>query len=306
MMPTTSSMKNPKLPRCYASAVFVGVGLLFAACDKNHEAQQATEKQELALARSSSNNRTPEAQKHSSHKKTPSPTPLESALAITSLPERQKSLAEIAWNAIETDPELAHKAFAHLAAGSAEKLPLIQHYAIRLTEQNPDEALAWADSLGTESEIAAAKSHIALALAETDPLRAANLLSESGIAGREFDVAIVQVIQRWAAKSPKDAAAWVSNFPQGMAREAGIREISQKWLTQDPTAAFAWITATNDQPLRREIARAMEGALLKSPKEQQEQMRQQASLALQEELLQQRSNALLDVGDDVPRDAASN
>jgi hypothetical protein len=290
----------------YLSFISIGMGLLIAACDKKQEAQQTSEKKNLTTARSSSNSRTPETLNHSRHKKTATANALEAALAIASLPERQKSLAEIAWNAIETDPELAHKAFGNLAVDSAEKLQLIQHYAIRLTEQNPDEALAWAEALGTQTEIAAAKNHIALALAETDPLRAAKLLSESGMAGRDFDVAIVQVIQRWATKSPKDAAAWVSNFPQGQAREAGIREISQKWLPQDPTAAFAWITATTDKPLRMEIARAMEGALLKSPKEQQEQMRQQASSALQEELLRQRSNALLDMGDDVPRDAASN
>ena len=48
---------------------------------------------------------------------------------------------------------------------------------MRLTEQNPDEALAWAGTLGSEPEIAAAKGKIALVLAETDPQSEVQLIS---------------------------------------------------------------------------------------------------------------------------------
>jgi hypothetical protein len=94
-----------------------------------------------------------------------------------------------------------------------------------------------------------------LIISDTDPQRAANLLSESGIAGRTFDVAAVQVIQRWAAQSPSHAAEWVALFPPGAAREAGIKIIAEHWLARDAPAAIAWSDTLHD-----EVARAVKGA----------------------------------------------
>jgi hypothetical protein len=230
---------------------------------------------------------------------------LQAAIEIESPADRSKAIAELAWNAIENFPDIASQAFLQLPEGSEEKRRLIQHYAMRLAEQDLAEALSWASSLGSEQEIAVANAQIALVIAESDPYRAANLLSESGLINRDFDVAVVQVVQRWAAQSPADASAWVTQFPSGAAREAGIRMISEQWLPRDASAAFAWLSTTTDTKLRSEIARAMEGILLKSPKEKQDLWRQKASPSLQEELLQQRSNAMLDVGNDLPPDTHS-
>ncbi|HSH14844.1 MAG TPA: hypothetical protein VLD18_02345, partial [Verrucomicrobiae bacterium] len=140
--------------------------------------------------------------------------------------DREKAIAEVAWNALETDPELAAEAFLKLPHDSPERLRLIQYHGMRLAESDPEAAIAWADGLESEQETAAAKGVIALTLAETEPLRAANLISESGIAGREFEVAVVQIIQRWAAKDPVEAVAWVASFPASPARQAGIRAVA--------------------------------------------------------------------------------
>lgn len=224
----------------------------------------------------------------------------EAAIKIESPVVREKALADVAWNALEIDPDLAHEAFRQLPANSPEKIRLIQHYAMRLAEQDPDEALAWADSLGTDQEIAAAKEQIALVIAESDPHRAANLISESGITGREFDVAVVQVIQRWAAKSAPDAAAWVSSFPQGEAREAGIRIIAEKWLPSDAPAAFNWLRNMSDTVIRKETARAMEGVILQQPQDIRDTWLRQADAGIRRELEEQLGNAINDVGDNIP------
>jgi hypothetical protein len=185
---------------------------------------------------------------------------LKSAAGIESLATREKAIADVAWNALETDPDLAWEALLQLPADGSEKIRLLQHYAMRLAEQNPDEALAWASTLGTSEEVAAACGQIALIIAETDPQRAANLLSESGIAGRTFDVATIQVIQRWAAQSPSNAAAWVALFPQGAAREAGIKIIAEQWLARDAPAAIAWSDTLHEEGLREEVTRAVKEA----------------------------------------------
>lgn len=272
------------------------LGLLLVCCDKpgssdNHDDEPAS----TSAAR----------RRHSVREQTPDQAAalrdlLETALAIESPAAREKALADVAWSAMETDPELAHEAFHRLSADSPEKIRLIQHYAMRLSERNSEEALEWADSLETELETAAAIGQIALAIAETDPLRAANLLSESGIAGRDFDVALVQVIQRWAASSPPDAAGWVSTFPPGEARQAGIKFIAERWLPGDASAAFQWYDSLKDPELRKESAWAMEGVLLQQPQEIREAWLQHADARIQSELEQQREQAIKDIGDNIP------
>jgi hypothetical protein len=217
--------------------------------------------------------------------------------------EREKALAAIAWNTIETDSKIAHEAFGKMSPGSLEKIRLIQHYAMRLAEQNIDEAIAWAEALENETEKSAALSHIAIALAETDPQRAAHWLTEADIPGRDFEVAVVQVIQRWAAKSPAEAAAWVSQFPQNPARDAGVKFISERWLPSDAPAAFAWLSSMKNAELRQETARAMEGIILQQSEETRAAWLQHANEAIQKELEQQRENALKDVGNNVPTSA---
>jgi len=225
---------------------------------------------------------------------------MEKADKLESPAAHEKALADIAWNAIESDPALAHEAFQRLPTDSPERIRLIQHYAIAMAEADVEAALAWADALDSDGEIAAAKAQIALAIAETDPRRAANLLSESGVAGREFDVAVVQVIQRWSAKSVPDAAAWVITFPPGAAREASIGVIAGQWLPSDPTAAFAWFNTLQNEDLRKEAARAMEGVLLQQPSEIRDAWLQHANAINISELEQQREQALRDVGNNIP------
>lgn len=214
--------------------------------------------------------------------------------------DRAKALADVAWNALETDPDTAHEAFLQLPADSPEMIRLIQHYALRLAEQDPEAAIAWAEALGTELEVATAKYQIALALAEADPLRAANLLSESGLAGRELDVAVVQVIQRWAAKSAPAAAAWVAAFPQGASRSAGIGAVVERWLPGDPAAAFGWLGGLKDAEFKAEAARAMQGIILQQSADVQKEWLQHADPGIRAELERQHDQALLDVGDNIP------
>ena len=230
---------------------------------------------------------------------------LELAAGIESPAAREKAIGDVAWNALETDPELACEAFLQLPTGSAEKIRLIQHYAMRLAEQDPDEALIWAAKLGSEEEISAAYSQIALALAETDPRRAANLLSESGIVSREFDVAVVQVVQRWAAQSPPDAADWVVLFPPGPAREASIKIIADRWLQADAQSAFSWLANLQDPGIRREAVLGLEEAILQQPSNIRDTWLQQADNGIQSELELQREHAIKEVGDNIPIHQAS-
>ncbi|MCE9518711.1 MAG: hypothetical protein K8R87_03995, partial [Verrucomicrobia bacterium] len=225
---------------------------------------------------------------------------LETDLKIESPAAREKALAIVAWNALDIDPDLASEAFLKLRTDSVEKIRLIQHYAMRLAEQDMEAAIAWARNAGSELEIAAASSQIAIVLSETDPRRAAVLLSETGVDGRDFDVAVVQVLQRWATQSAADAAAWAASFQPGAARQAGITHIVSQWMLTDAPAAFGWLNAIKDRVVRKEALLAIEKFILQQPRVSHDTWLQYADSKTRKELDLQRQAALAEVGHNVP------
>ena len=224
---------------------------------------------------------------------------LKNAVALESSEARETALIEVAWSALEIDSDLALEALRQLPTGNTEKILLIQHYAIRLAEQSPAEAITWAATLELEEEKTAARSQIALVLAETDPYRAASLLSESRIAGHEFDQAAIQILERWADRSAPEAAAWASSFPPGPARKAGISLIVSRWTTTDTDAAFAWIASLQDAGVRNEAFLAMEKAVITQPQSLQDAWLAHADAKTLNELEQKREQAIKEADDNL-------
>jgi hypothetical protein len=184
-------------------------------------------------------------------------SPLAAALAIQSPEEREEAIAEIAWNALESDPEVAREAFEKLSQDSEPRLKLLRHFAMNLAAGNPEEAFEWVSGLESDLEKSAAIERIAWVISEEDPARAAQLLSEFGIEGRGFDVAVVRVLQRWASQNPSDAAAWVALFPAGEVRETGIRTVISEWTESDPKTAISWMAGLTEREIRDEGALAI-------------------------------------------------
>lgn len=182
---------------------------------------------------------------------------------------RDRSLETVIESSLELDPELAADAFNQLDPEGPVRQQLLGHFAMRLAEHDPDNATRWAAALKTDEERSLAFGGIALAVSSSDPEAAAKLLSDSGVASRDFDVAVVQVIQRWAAKSPAAAAAWVTRFDPGEARSAGLKELVSAWADDNATAAFDWIFSIQDPTTHAEAVNAMAEAILDRPGEDQ-------------------------------------
>lgn len=247
------------------------LGLLVASCDKPKKSVTVPAAQTDGPRVTKSNRSAPDDPPKSRDQLLAA---FKQAEEMSSPEEKNRALAEAIWDALELEPELARAGLQKLTAGSDEKNRLLQHFAMRLAEQNVDEAVKWATALETEDEKSQAFGKIALVLSENDPQRAARLLSDSGVAGREFDVAVVQVVQRWAAQAPADAAAWVVLFDPGEARSAGLKETLSVWSRNDPQAAFAWIAAIQDEQIHREAVAGMAESILEQPESiQQERLK---------------------------------
>ncbi|MBJ7424905.1 MAG: hypothetical protein JHD23_10480 [Akkermansiaceae bacterium] len=194
------------------------------------------------------------------------------AVTIQSPQEREQALQEIVWNAIEIDPDLAQEAFLQMTPGSEEKNQLIQHFAMTLAGENHEAAMQWAAGLKNDQEEALALNSIALVLSENDPVKAAQILSDSGVAGRDLDVAVVQVIQRWADISPADAAAWVQLFDSGEARQAGLKAIISTWIRADPRGTMSWISSLQRPEIYQDATLGMAETIFDLPVSEQEEM----------------------------------
>ncbi len=264
--------------------ISVGIGLSLVSCDKPDSLSDRQDQQTKGEAVGN--------KKYAVRREVIDPldelrTKLDVARKTKSSEEREKAFAEVAWNAIEIDSEIAHEAFANLPAESSEKLRLIQHYAMRLAEQDLEQAVQWAKELETERETAVAMGHIAIQIAEDDPQRAANMISQSNLTGVELDTAVVQVIQRWAANSESDVAGWIVLFSPGAARVAGIKVVTEPWLTRDPVAAFEWLESINDPELRIEATSAMQSVISKQTEDTREAWLSHLSSEMRNELQQE-------------------
>ncbi len=215
---------------------------------------------------------------------------------IPTTEESSEALVAIIENAEAADMASAQTAFSKLPAGSAERTRMIPHLAMRLAESDPAAATRWAESLEADQEQSLAFGKIALVLSANDPEAAAKMLSDAGVEGRDFDVAVVQVVQRWAAKSPADAAAWVTQFDPGEARTASLQAIATAWLDQDRPATFAWIQGMQNPTIRDEAITGAAESILTLPESKHAEALQGASPEIRERF--EKLKAAAEGGDD--------
>lgn len=241
---------------------FLGIALLLGSCDKSAPVTKSPPEQ-TAAPRVTKSIRSPDEEPPAS--RSTLRESLENAAHLPTPEERDQALSAVIWDALEENPELAQEAFRKLSGGSEEKIALIKHFGMRLAEQNLDTATAWAKSLATPDEQSLAFGKIALVLSATNPEAAAKLLSDSGVASRDFDVAVVEVIQRWAAQTPENAAAWVAQFDPGEIRSAGLKAVISTWVDQDVNATLAWINRLQNPSIKDEAITGMAETILEFP-----------------------------------------
>ncbi|MCU0796784.1 MAG: hypothetical protein MUF31_12715 [Akkermansiaceae bacterium] len=229
--------------------------LIFSACDRQEPAENtATEKTQ-----------NPEAQPKTAQREgRPDPgTRLrkarDEALAETDPAKRERLLAQVIWDAFETDPDFAQECFDLLEPGSPSTLRLLSHVGLRLAEQDPAAALEWARGIDREIEKNVALGAVALVISNQDPNTAATIALDEMAAGLERNRCAVQITQRWAQQDPAAAATWIAAFPHDTARETGMRTVIDSWLRHDPAAMTRWILATNDpNPWQTHLLAALE------------------------------------------------
>lgn len=201
---------------------------------------------------------------------------------------RDTALAGVVRDALRSAPEISAEAFRQLSPASPVKTQLLQDCAKFFVERKPEEAFAWADTLELAKDVTAAKIQIARLLADTDPARAMNSLSNAGMEiGKPGGFAATMALRRWVSKAPADAAAWAIASPPGDTRKSGIKVVVSQWVRTDPPSALSWLDKLDDPAVRQEASRAMAEGLVQTPPPLRDSLLQSANPTTRGELERQ-------------------
>ncbi len=180
--------------------------------------------------------------------------------------DRNNAIAEVTWKALESAPDLAAEFIRELPAGTAEKAALVDAYLRQLfDEEKPDEALAWADSLGDGPDPASAHGRALVMLAGKHPEQAAKHLPVSDFTAAAVSPLTAEVLQTWVQQNPADAIAWTTRLPAGEARTAGYQVAFAQWFDTDSKSAFSWVASQTNPHVRKEAVSAMVGLMIAHP-----------------------------------------
>lgn len=197
-------------------------------------------------------------------------------------------IAEWAWNMMEACPDLVGKSIRELSAESPQKQDLIRAYALSLLARSPEEAITWANSLGDQASILAAREEIAMALPTEEIDRAVKLqLDPVRIARQGWDNSSACLLERWVGHESQAAARWVLGLGPGEARDAGLSTLCSQWLESDPASALGWLESQPSTVLRQEISHLMAQSLMETEESLRAQVLESATPDLRQQLEQQ-------------------
>lgn len=240
----------------------LGIALCLVACDdKTKQADTDVAAAPTPPARRS----TRERPKDSSASRAGFRKVLDDAMQIEDAETRDKAIAEVAISAAEIAPKISAEAFGFLSAETGNKPAVLRECIGILMLRGEDEALRWADALASGEDTTAAKSEIALALAERQPDQAMKLLSESGVSMADPDGAATLTLQTWISKDPAKAASWAQSSPGGPGRDAAITTVASQWMRTDSAAASSWMNSLRDQSARQTAVSAVAESISSFP-----------------------------------------
>jgi hypothetical protein len=212
---------------------------------------------------------------------------LTKAMGIQSPEDRDKALKELAWESLDSEPDLSLRAFREISIDNPDRVSLIQAHVARIAGESPEMALAWAAELGSEADKAVAKEEIIQTLANSDPGRAAKILGAFNAVEGEANGTASFVLRRLTSEKPLEAAAWVSSMRAGESRKIAVKILVSDWSQADPDGAFAWLKSISDPAVRGEADQAILEAFVDQTSETREAWLERANPDLRKKLDQQ-------------------
>ena len=91
-----------------------------------------------------------------------------------------------------------------------------------------------------ESDLMDAIKQVAPTLTQIDVAGALDWAQSLSTANAR-QIAMQEVVGRWADNQPQEAARWVLAEPDGAMRLQHVRTVATQWLAEDPQSAVSWV-----------------------------------------------------------------
>jgi hypothetical protein len=147
--------------------------------------------------------------------------------AALKLPEgdaRNRALAAVCFSVAQNNPAnavtLAQALHLDEQTGAVME-NLVQQWAV----SDPASALGWTFQQPADDRRDALMTRVAYALSQTDPARAASLVTDQISPGTAQDEAVMMVVNQWGNQNLAAAATWVETFPEGPLQKRAVEEL---------------------------------------------------------------------------------
>jgi len=177
------------------------------------------------------------------------------ASAQTNPAKRERAMGGVvsAWSA--TEPAAAAE-FAASIESQFERNRVLEVAARRWASQDTAKAMEWAKGLPDADRQQATRA-ILREVAERDPSRAGAIFQEltaalpaEAQATRDYRHMAHEIASIWSSSSPREAAVWATQFPEGEVQRGAVASVADHWLQIDPVAAGEWILRLPEGPTR--------------------------------------------------------
>jgi hypothetical protein len=148
---------------------------------------------------------------------------LEWSKALTDETDRANAVKAVCIEVAQHDPGLATRQWQSHGGGDESTLGnLAQSWASR----DAAAATQWALELPGDGQRDRILSHVAFAVAASDPVAAATLVANDITPGETQSEAVISILHQWALRDAKAAREWVARFPEGPLRERALKELA--------------------------------------------------------------------------------
>ena len=147
--------------------------------------------------------------------------------------EKDAATLAVAYEAARKEPVAALE-LARSLPPNPDRDALLEHAINQWSAIAPAAAQAWVAQIADLSLKEHLLANVAIASAEQDPVKAANLAANSLEPGEAQDRAAVAIVQRWVQQSPNAAASWVIQFPDSNVRDAALENLVLLWTANSP------------------------------------------------------------------------
>jgi hypothetical protein len=155
-------------------------------------------------------------------------------------PLKWPALRNVGYDAVRARPSRVIEVAAKIP-DEAGRQDLMLNAAARWAEQSPSDASQWVSQFHDPAMHDKLVGVIAGRWGVQDPVAAANFALDAMAAGDAQDVTLVSIATQWSRRQPRDAANWVSQFPEGPLQTAGVGCVVKTWASRDPKATGEWI-----------------------------------------------------------------